>query len=658
MPKVIANGISFNVQRLGRGGGRPVVFLHGLVMDNLSSWYFTVANRVARSREVILYDLRGHGRTERTEENYQVDDMVADLAALLDALDVRVPVALVGNSFGGQLAVAFAAAHPERVEGLALVDAHLSAKGWGDAMADTLELRGEEADKRIAESFASWLGRHSDRKRNRLANAARALVYGTTLVSDLRNSREMTDDDLRAIDCRVLGIYGEESDALDRGRHLAATLPDCELRVLPGCSHSVLWEATTDVRDQLVDWLTAPSSRPTRPRPESKRFLFVVPPLVGHTNPTISVARSLAARGHEVAWVGHPRSVRKLLPEGARLFELDDDVDSAMAVQVSARAARVRGPERLKFLWEDFFIPLAKGMLPGVDAAVESWRPDVMIVDQQTIAGAAVATRRGLPWATLATTSAGVVDPLGKFPKVRAWLDGLVGDVQREAGIATVAGGEISPHLVLALTTEALVGATNRLPPHYRFVGPSISDRPETAEFPWQWLDEGDEHTRRVLISLGTVNADTGARFYREAVEAVAGTKIRAVLVAPAELVGPTPDNILVQSFVPQLALLRRMDAVVSHAGHNTVVETLANGLPLVLAPIKDDQPVVAQQVADAGAGIRVRFGRVRAPQLRDALFSVLDEPSYASAAKRVKESFARAGGAERAARLLEELVS
>src|SRR5262245_43234811 len=61
-------------------------------------------------------------------------------------------------------------------------------------------------------------------------------------------------------------------------------------------------------------------------RAEVARFLFVVPPLVGHTNPTVSVARALQARGHEVAWVAHPRAVRPLLPPSATLFELDDHV--------------------------------------------------------------------------------------------------------------------------------------------------------------------------------------------------------------------------------------------------------------------------------------------------------------------------------------------
>src|SRR5947209_6998887 len=101
------------------------------------------------------------------------------------------------------------------------------------------------------------------------------------------------------------------------------------------------------------------------------RFLFVVPPLVGHTNPTVSVGRALEAGGHEVAWVAHPRAVRPLLPPGARLIELDDHVPEARWAEANAKARAVRGLAAFQFLWEEFFIPLARGMIPGVDAAVE-----------------------------------------------------------------------------------------------------------------------------------------------------------------------------------------------------------------------------------------------------------------------------------------------
>jgi len=253
MADVVANGVRHHVQRMG-AGDRTVVFFHGLVMDNLSSWYFTVANHVARNASVVLYDLRGHGRSERPPGGYSTAELVSDLVALLEALDVRGPIGVVGNSFGGLLAVAFAAAYPDRVERMALVDAHYSSAGWGDEMAATLELEGEERDRVIAENFKSWLGRHSERKRNRLARSAAALVYETSLVRDIRGSRALTDAELAAIDCPVLALYGEDSDAIDRGRHLASVLPNCTLNVLPGCTHSVLWEQTAAVRDQLADW--------------------------------------------------------------------------------------------------------------------------------------------------------------------------------------------------------------------------------------------------------------------------------------------------------------------------------------------------------------------------------------------------------------------
>lgn len=259
MAKLRANGVELNVQQLG--SGKPVVFLHGLVMDNLSSWYFTVANRVAKSARAVLYDLRGHGMSERPAAGYRLGDLVADLDALLDVLAIDEPVTLVGNSFGGLLAVAYAAARPERVAGLVLVDAHLSGPGWGDAMASTLELQGEQRDQLIADTFKSWLGRHSERKRNRLARNAAELVYGTTLVRDLRDSAALSEDALAAIACPVLALYGADSDARHQGEHLAALAPRCELRLLPGCTHSVLWEATEALRDAIADWV-APSAAP------------------------------------------------------------------------------------------------------------------------------------------------------------------------------------------------------------------------------------------------------------------------------------------------------------------------------------------------------------------------------------------------------------
>jgi UDP:flavonoid glycosyltransferase YjiC (YdhE family) len=366
------------------------------------------------------------------------------------------------------------------------------------------------------------------------------------------------------------------------------------------------------------------------------RFLFVVPPLTGHINPTISVARTLEARGHEVAWVGHPGKVRPLLPSNARLYQLPEHVDATHAAAVADKARSARGAAALKFLWEDFLIPLAHQMKPGIEAAVTEFAPDVLVVDQQAVAGSVVAKARGLRWATLATTSAGITDPLAALPQVKRWLlDHL----------AALGADEMSPYLVIAFTTRALVG-DEPFGSHLQFVGPSISDRPESTPFPFAEL-------RRpcVLVSMGTVNTDACERFYATAIEALRETQV--VLVAPPR---EAPASFIVRSYVPQLALLPYVDAVVCHGGHNTTCEALAHGLPLVIAPIKDDQPIVADQVVRAGAGLRVKFGRVTADELRVAVERVLVEPSFREAAHRVRVSFEDAGGAATAASALEAL--
>jgi pimeloyl-ACP methyl ester carboxylesterase len=257
MADIVARGVRFHVQHLGEGRvDRPlVVFLHGLVMDNLSSWYFTVANPVAAIADVLLYDLRGHGKSERVPAGYTLADMVEDLAALLDAAAGGRPVHLVGNSFGGLLALAFARAYPARVESLSLVDAHLGSAGFGEQMASTLALEGEERDRKIAESFKDWLGRHSDRKRNRLADSAGQLVKRTSLMADMRATPSIRAADLVGIRVPVLAIYGERSELREIGEATLHGLARCMIVVVPGSTHSVLWEATERVRREIVEFL-------------------------------------------------------------------------------------------------------------------------------------------------------------------------------------------------------------------------------------------------------------------------------------------------------------------------------------------------------------------------------------------------------------------
>src|SRR5262249_45016101 len=190
---------------------------------------------------------------------------------------------------------------------------------------------------------------------------------------------------------------------------------------------------------------------------------------------------------------------------------------------------------------------------------------------------------------------------------------------------------DLAPSRVIVLSTRALAGEAPVLP-QVEWVGPAFTGRPDETPFPWEALPPAP----RVLVSLGTVSADRGAPFYRAVVE---GVRAGVILVAPPEPAPAPPPNALVRARVPQLALLPHVQAVVAHAGHNTVCESLAHGLPLVCAPIRDDQPVVAGQVQAAGAGLRVRFAHPTPATIGAAVARVLDEPPFAAAAARISAS-------------------
>jgi pimeloyl-ACP methyl ester carboxylesterase len=256
MAEIVAGGVCFHVQRLTprhrpRQPEHPVVFIHGLGMDNLSSFYYTLANPLAHAgAEVILYDLRGHGLSERPRTGYQVQDAVADLTALLDALAIDGPVHVVGNSYGGIVALGFAVAHPHRVASMVLIEAHFSVAGWAEQIA----VEQSRIETALAEdALRGWLAQLG-RKVTRLMEMADDLLNHTTFLADVKAVQPLPMSRLRTLTCPVRAIYGEHSDVIDYARELDKYLPHCVLTVLGGCGHSVLMDATAALREIVLDW--------------------------------------------------------------------------------------------------------------------------------------------------------------------------------------------------------------------------------------------------------------------------------------------------------------------------------------------------------------------------------------------------------------------
>jgi MGT family glycosyltransferase len=377
------------------------------------------------------------------------------------------------------------------------------------------------------------------------------------------------------------------------------------------------------------------------------RFLFVVPPLTGHVTPLAAVAQRLTAEGHSVVWCGEPAMIWALAGRDAVVRPCPQRRFSP-----PQRGEGLRGYAAVRFLWESFLVPLADASADAVTETGRRCNADVVVADMQALAGPLAAARLGVPYATSATTSAPLRDSFSETPKVRSWLDGLLsGLIDRHAPDAarriTPRELELSPDLVIAFTTKALAGQAGN-GSAIRYVGPAFASRSTGGPpFPWQRLDGRP----MVVVTLGTVNSGVSAGFLRACAKAfeLLGDRVQGVIADPLGVCAPTSDVITLR-YLPLLDLLPRAAAVICHGGHNTVCEALAHGVPLVVAPIRDDQPVVAAQVVDAGAGVRLRFGLATPELVSRAVLAVLEQPAFGVAAREIQASFAGAGSATSAA--------
>jgi MGT family glycosyltransferase len=125
----------------------------------------------------------------------------------------------------------------------------------------------------------------------------------------------------------------------------------------------------------------------------------------------------------------------------------------------------------------------------------------------------------------------------------------------------------------------------------------------------------------------------------------------------PASL-GPLPENVYVEHYMPHALLLPRCSAVICHGGSGTTLSALALGLPLLVLPQGADQYLIGDLVQASGAGLCLTPRHVNASTVRQSVLALLDEPGYRANARRLQHEIAAMPGPEEAVHLIEEAVA
>lgn len=375
-----------------------------------------------------------------------------------------------------------------------------------------------------------------------------------------------------------------------------------------------------------------------------RKILMVNLPFSGHTNPTLELARVLVGLGHQVAYVHAPEWRGKVEQTGAHFIPYDNYPDNLSASRKELRSFSA-AYDTVFCIGKDF---------------------DCLIYEMLFVSGKALADRLGIPSFRLFSTFALNEQVISDFAQTGGWqltaffrykplLNFLSRRLQKRFGwYYPDIVNEITrnnPALNFTYTVrEFQPYADDFDADKYQFVGPSIGDRGEAT------FDFSEMSDPIIYVSLGTL-LNTSVKFFKTCIEAFKHQPVSVIMsigkTIKVEQLGALPDNVFVYPYVPQLEILQKASLFITHGGMNSVNESLYYGCPMLVIPMGNDQPRVAQQVVDLHLGKMVAHKGLTAKQLRDSAYSVLQDVSYQKKLEEFQNLSQSAGGNQAIAQMI-----
>ncbi len=403
-------------------------------------------------------------------------------------------------------------------------------------------------------------------------------------------------------------------------------------------------------------------------------YAFIAPPLAGHYGPMAALAGGLIDRGHRAVFVDVPGAETLLTDPRIGFMALPGAVAGTLE-QTTARLVGQGGLRHLPALLADMRARFA-AFSAGLPDALARIGAQCLVVDQLEPAAGLVAHHLGLPCLTVACALPIDADPTlpppftgwswrtGALARLRnrgGWwvqnrlLAGLNADIARQsAGWGQRADGMVACQSPVAIA-QTVAGfdfprSTQALLPLGPLRAPPRAARPLTPP---------PGSGPLIFASLGTLQGGR-ADVFAAIAQAVRRLGGRLIIAHGGRLanahIAALPGQTLAVDFVDQTALLPHVDAVISHGGLNTTMDSLAAGRPLIIVPFAFEQAAIGARLVRSGAGLVVAPGPRLAQRLIEPLTGLLGLPEYRVAAARLATEIAGAGGLARAVAIADAL--
>jgi len=246
MPVIKVNNASVHIQELNKGAKETILLIHGM-FSNLSVYYFNIAPILAKNFHVVMYDMKSHGMSARSENGYDLNTMTDDLLALMETLNLK-SVHLAGYSYGGLIALKMAMRYPGRVKKLAIIEAPDPSDE--ETLNNVIDVYSKEALEEYIHNVADKrVGRRQLDKSHKMYEY---MFNETTIRSDMNSERDFFSS-ISHLSQDTLLVYGNGSNCADSGRKLYDKITRSKLLFLDG-DHNLPLQQPEAIANRLKDF--------------------------------------------------------------------------------------------------------------------------------------------------------------------------------------------------------------------------------------------------------------------------------------------------------------------------------------------------------------------------------------------------------------------
>ena len=411
---------------------------------------------------------------------------------------------------------------------------------------------------------------------------------------------------------------------------------------------------------------------------------FVSLPLSGHLLPMTALARALQARGHEGVFFGVPDIAAIVRAAGLGFVPCGEtEYPPGSVARVWGPVAHLQGLDVMRYALAEISTGILAAMLLHLPGVLVETGVEALVIDTAQLFAELVPMSTNIPfvqvwnvlhsdpsattppstmsWPHEVTPEAQVrnVEGMKQTGALFAPLIPIARAFAEETGLAidwSQPGATGSKLAVITQTPEIFDFPGVQWPPQFHYAGP-LSDAKARAPVPFAW----DRLDGRPLVyaSMGTlVNGSVAVQ--RAILDAAGCLEDHQVVFSfggnvDLDGLGAIPPNVIAVPTAPQLDLLKRAVLCITHAGLNTVLEALGEGVPMVAIPVGYDQPGVAARIAHHGVGAFIDVQELTADALSARIRTLLGHDSYRAAAGRFRDALARIDGPARAADIVEQ---